>query len=132
MNDSLEKLFSMAKSASNKAYSPYSKFCVGAAILTKSNKIFTGCNIENASYGATVCAERTAIFKAVSEGEKDFLAIAIFVDSDKLFPPCGMCRQVMSEFSDDLVIIYGNDNKIIESNIKKLLPESFSLNKEDK
>ena len=128
MNTDHHELLQMAKKASKNAYAPYSNFHVGAAVQTKSGKIFTGCNVENASYGATVCAERIAIFKAVSEGESELMAIAIFVDSDKLFPPCGMCRQVMSEFSSDLVIIYGNHLKTIISDIKKLLPDIFSLN----
>ena len=127
MNENLKQLFEAAKAASENAYSPYSNFEVGAAVLTKNNKIFTGCNIENASFGVTVCAERTAIFKAVSDGEREFEAIAIYVNSDQLFPPCGVCRQVMSEFSSDMIVIYGNDKKIVESDIMKLLPESFSL-----
>ena len=127
MESYLNDLFQTAKTAGKSAYSPYSKFCVGAAVITKSNKIFTGCNIENASYAATICAERTAIFKAVSEGETDFRAIAIYVDSHKLFPPCGICRQVMSEFSSDMIVVYGNDHKIVETDIQTLLPESFSL-----
>ncbi|HBM81251.1 MAG TPA: cytidine deaminase, partial [Clostridiaceae bacterium] len=79
------------------AYAPYSKFRVGAALLAKDGRIYTGCNIENASYGVTNCAERTAIFKAVSEGVKDFISIAINSDSDMFVLPCGVCRQVMAE-----------------------------------
>ena len=127
MNDKLINLFEVAKHVSVHAYSPYSKFKVGAALLTKSDKVYTGCNVENASYGVTNCAERTAIFKAVSEGEREFIAIAIYVDADFIFPPCGACRQVMSEFSSDMLVIYGNDSKIVESNISDLLPNSFSL-----
>ena len=127
MTDILTDLFLAAKAASEKAYAPYSNFHVGAALLTFTDKVYTGCNIENASYGATICAERTAIFKAVSEGETEFQAIAIHVNSPKIFPPCGMCRQVMSEFSSDMIIVYGNDQNTAVSDIKKLLPDSFSL-----
>ena len=111
------------------SYVPYSHFHVGAALLTKSGKIYTGCNIENAAYGPSNCAERTAIFKAVSEGEKEFEAIAVVGGSEgkieDFCPPCGVCRQVMAEFCD-------KDFKIILSNGKKevktfTLPESFSL-----
>jgi len=94
----IEELISLAKKACSNAYAPYSKFNVGAALLTKNGKIFTGSNIENASYGATVCAERVAIFKAVSEGEREFESIAIYTNADKLSFPCGICRQVMIEF----------------------------------
>ena len=127
MNDRLKELFSRAKEASKFAYSPYSCFKVGAAILTKNNKIFTGCNVENASYGGTICAERVAVCKSVSEGEADFTALAVFVQSDKIFPPCGICRQFLSEFSDDLVIVYGNDTEVVETNISALLPQTFRL-----
>ena len=123
----LQELFEIAKNASENSYSPYSGFKVGAAIQTKLGKIFTGCNIENSSYGATICAERTAIFKAVSENDLAFHAIAIYVQSDKIFPPCGICRQVMAEFSNNLIVIYGNDQEIRSSSLKELMPESFIL-----
>jgi cytidine deaminase len=124
-----EKLKNAAIEVANNAYAPYSGYKVGAALLTKSGKIFTGCNVENSSFGLTNCAERTAIFKAVSEGEKEFEEIVIFVDSEKLPTPCGACRQVMSEFSDDLkiTIISKNDEKITD--IKELLPLSFQFEK---
>ena len=125
----VSELFQIAKQASENAYAPYSGFKVGAAILTKSGKIFTGCNVENSSYSVTICAERTAFCKAVSENEKEFKTIAIYVQSDKVFPPCGACRQFMIEFSEDLDVVYGNDKEIFFSNIQKLLPESFKLEK---
>jgi cytidine deaminase len=96
-------------------------------VETTQGKVFTGCNIENSSYGATICAERTAIFKAVSENQMTFKAIAVYVDSDKIFSPCGICRQVMAEFSHDMIVIYGNDNDVRISSLKKLMPESFVL-----
>lgn len=115
------------------SYAPYSNFHVGAALLTKNGKIFTGCNIENATYGATNCAERTAFFKAISEGEKDFYAIAIVGGKngkiDDFCSPCGICRQVMAEFcSKDFKIILSNaKNEIKTFTLEELLPESFSL-----
>jgi cytidine deaminase len=127
MNTQQTELFELAKQSSRYAYSPYSGYSVGAALQTKCGKIFTGCNIENASYGATNCAERTAIFKAVSEGYREFIAIAIYVDADNVFSPCGICRQVMSEFSPNISVIYGNDNTVHVSNLSELLPNSFIL-----
>ena len=115
------------------SYVPYSHFHVGAALLTKSGKIYTGCNIENAAYGPSNCAERTAIFKAVSEGEKDFEAIAVVGGSEgkieDFCPPCGVCRQVMAEFCDkDFKIILSNGKKEVKTfTLSDLLPESFSL-----
>ena len=125
--NNLDNLFLKAKSASNNAYSPYSGYKVGAALETKNGDIFTGCNIENASYSGTICAERVAISKAVSENQRDFTAIAIYVQSEKLFAPCGICRQYMAEFSSDLIVLYGNDNQQCLSNIKELLPEAFKI-----
>ena len=115
------------------SYVPYSHFHVGAALLTKSGKIYTGCNIENASYGPSNCAERTAIFKAVSESEKEFEAIAVVGGSEgkieDFCPPCGVCRQVMAEFCDkDFKIILSNGKKEVKTfTLSDLLPESFSL-----
>lgn len=122
-----KKLMQAAKAAAQNAYAPYSKFKLGAALLTKSGKVFTGVNVENSSYGLTNCAERTAIFKAVSEGEKEFEKMAIYVNSDKLFTPCGACRQVISEFSDKLEIIIFSNKESLETDISELLPMSFKL-----
>ena len=96
-----QDLIDKAHEAMKNAYSPYSGFKVGAAILTKDGKIFTGCNVENASYGATICAERCAATKAVSEGSNEFTAIAIVSSSDKFTYPCGICRQFLSEFFEE-------------------------------
>ncbi|HCX74024.1 MAG TPA: cytidine deaminase [Candidatus Cloacimonas sp.] len=123
----IEKLIEQAKKASLNAYAPYSGFKVGAALLTKSGKIFTGCNVENSSYGLTNCAERTAIFKAVSEGEKEFEHLVIYVDSPKLFTPCGACRQVISEFSQELPVTIISQNENLETDMGKLLPYTFKL-----
>ena len=122
------ELINKAKKARENAYAPYSEFKVGAALLCKDGKIYTGCNIENISYGATNCAERTAIFKAVSEGEYEFEAIAIVGGKDKLelTSPCGMCRQVMREFCDsDFKIILADDVNQKEYLLEELLPLSF-------
>jgi len=104
------EVIKQAIEAMENAYAPYSKFKVGAALLTKSGKIYTGCNIENSSYGASVCAERVAIFKAVSEGEHDFELLVVATKTEEPSPPCGICRQVISEFSNDLPIIFSRTN----------------------
>lgn len=127
-----KELIYKAKKVRENAYAPYSNFLVGAALLTKSGEIYTGCNIENAAYSPCVCAERTAIFKAVSEQEKEFKAIAIVggkegADKTSFCPPCGVCRQVMREFCQDdfLIILEGEEGAIKEYTLKELLPESF-------
>lgn len=129
----IEKLIDSAFKMLDFSYSPYSNFKVGAAILTKSGKIFTGCNIENATFGATNCAERTAIFKAVSEGEKEFEQICIVGGKngkvEDFCSPCGICRQVMAEFcSPEFKIILAKSKSEYKFfTLKELLPESFSL-----
>jgi len=117
-----EELIRIAKNAQKNVYNPYSKFNVGAALRTKDGKIFTGCNIENISYGLTICAERVALFKAVSEGYKEFKSIGISTSSDKPTFPCGACRQVLAEFGD-LEIYLDNDEKTYR--LSDLLPHSF-------
>lgn len=126
-----EKLISLALLARENAYAPYSGFKVGAALLTDSGKVYTGCNIENASYGETVCAERTAFFKAISEGERFFSKIAIVggKEGEKTVPcyPCGACRQVMREFcKDDFNVVIEGNNDTKELMLIELLPFSFS------
>jgi cytidine deaminase len=117
-------LVQWAKKARRRAYTPYSHYKVGAALLGKSGKVYLGCNVENASYGLTCCAERTAIFKAVSEGETEFEAIAIVTKNGG--SPCGACRQVLSEFAPDLTLyIADKDGNVEETSIKKLLPAAF-------
>ena len=128
-----ETLLSLAKEAMMKAYAPYSGFFVGAALLTKSGKVYTGCNIENGAYTPTNCAERTAFFKAVSEGEREFEAIAVAGGHGGvitgLCPPCGVCRQVMQEFCGPEFLIYmGKENGAWETaTLKDLLPWGFTL-----
>jgi cytidine deaminase len=125
-NDLKRKLGKAAKMASSFAYSPYSHFRVGAALLTKSGKIFTGSNVENASYGLSVCAERVAIFKAISEGEYIFSAIAIYTNTKDFTLPCGACLQVLIEFAKDLKVItinrYGKTKTYL---LSELLPHPF-------
>lgn len=121
-------LIEEAKKARSQAYVPYSKFEVGAAILTNNGEVIHGCNVENASYGLTNCAERTAIFKAVSEGKKQFAAIAIVADTKRPVPPCGACRQVMAEFFDGDTPVYLSNlqGDLQETTVKELLPGAFT------
>ncbi len=126
MSMSAERLINMALEAREKAYVPYSKFKVGAALTTKDGRIFTGCNVENASYGLTCCAERTAIFKAVSEGYKEFDAIAVVADVPGLCSPCGACRQVLAEFGGHTKVHMGNlKGEYKTATVDELLPGSF-------
>ncbi|MCK6257750.1 cytidine deaminase [Fictibacillus sp. KIGAM418] len=123
-----EKLIEEAVSARDYAYVPYSKFKVGAALLTKDGKVYRGSNIENAAYSVTNCAERTALFKAVSEGDKEFAAIAVVADTDRPVPPCGACRQVISELCPPGMKVYLTNLKgnIMETTVEELLPGAFS------
>ena len=123
LNEKREFLMTEAMSAQEKAYSPYSKFKVGAAILTKDGKVFTGCNVENVSYGVTICAERVAAFKAISEGHSEFESIAVFASSDKPTYPCGACRQVLAEFSPNMQVYVNHDERNYP--LIELLPKSF-------
>lgn len=124
-NDS--ELMDMAKEAMKSAYAPYSHFSVGAAVETDDGEVYCGCNIENSSYGATICAERTAISKAVSEGYRRITRIAICDSNNSFAWPCGICRQVMSEFAvEDFYVILEDNGKISNFFLKELLPNSFS------
>lgn len=127
------ELINLAIEAREHAYVPYSHFAVGAALLTKGGKVYQGCNIENSSYGATNCAERTAFFKAVYEGERDFDAIAIVGGKEGEAisfecAPCGICRQIMREFcsSDFKIYLSKGDGTVFETTLDKILPLSFS------
>jgi cytidine deaminase len=120
-----QTLVRQAIEARQRAYVPYSSFPVGASLLTRSGKIFTGCNIENASYGLTVCAERVAIWKAVSEGETEFEALAVATNIGG--SPCGACRQVMAEFAPDMpVLIADLSGQAIDTSVADLLPLAFT------
>ncbi len=124
-----KELFNKAEKARENAYAPFSKFKVGAALLAKSGKVYIGVNVENSSFGATICAERTAFVKAVSEGEREFSAIAI-ASSDGGAWPCGICRQFMREFcDDDFVIITGaSPEELITHTMEEILPVGFRMN----
>lgn len=120
------KLISTAVEARERAHAPFSRFKVGAALETNSGEIVTGCNIENASYGLTLCAERVAIFKAVSEGKREFKHLAIVVDTDDLTPPCGACRQIIWEFCGDIPVTMANLKGQVETlRMSELLPKAF-------
>ncbi len=122
------RLVNAALEARDNAYVPYSKYRVGAALLTKEGKIYRGCNIENASYGLTNCAERTAVFKAVSEGEREFAGLAVAVYGKKAASPCGACRQVLREFFSDQteIILVNEDGEGVVVTIGQLLPGAFT------
>jgi cytidine deaminase len=133
------RLLRAARAAAAKAYAPFSKFKVGAAVLTASGRIFSGGNVENSSYGLTVCAERVAIFKAVSAGQREIRAVAVFAPSPKskignrksrmplLAPPCGACLQVISEFSENPEIVLSNGRSTKTYRLRELLPLAFRL-----
>ena len=121
-----DALILAAKQARENAHAPFSDFRVGAAVRAKSGRIYTGCNVESASYGLTCCAERTAIFKAVSEGERGFEASAVVTDTDVLTPPCGACRQIIWEFCGDVPVVLANlKGKVELESAERLLPRPF-------
>ena len=122
-----QELLNAALSARERAYAPYSKFLVGAAVLAKSGKIYTGCNIENASYGLTLCAERNALFSAVGAGEREFTALCVVGDTEAPISPCGACRQVMAEFKVPCIILANLKDDVKEYTLEELLPYGFSL-----
>lgn len=126
MKNAPEKLIEAAVKARENARAPFSNFKVGAAVETKNGKIFTGCNVENASYGLTMCAERVAIFKAVSEGETEFTRLAVVADTPELTPPCGACRQIIWELCGDIPVTTANlkgETEILQ--MRKLFPRAF-------
>jgi len=131
----VKELLEKAKLARKKAYCPYSDISVGAALITKSGKLYLGSNIENSAFSPSVCAERVAFFKAISEGERDFSAIAVVggkadCDTTDMFAPCGVCRQVMAEFCDkDFRIVLERDGEASVHTLSELLPHSFGKDK---
>jgi cytidine deaminase len=121
-----QELVFHARSARAFAVAPFSGFAVGAALQTKGGKIYTGCNIENASYGLTMCAERVALFKALSEGEREFVAVAVAADTSAPTPPCGPCRQLLWEFCGDIAVVLANTAAVTgRHRLKELLPLPF-------
>ncbi|MGE5340026.1 MAG: cytidine deaminase [Candidatus Omnitrophota bacterium] len=129
MDSEFEQLLQAAREARENAYAPYSHFRVGAALLTSNGRIFSGCNVENASYGLTICAERNAIFQMAANGERKISAIAIIGDCDDFLPPCGACRQVMTEFSDKDTAVYmcNKNGDYKKLRMEEVLPFAFSL-----
>ena len=126
------ELINIAVEAAEEAYAPYSGFKVGAALECADGSVFTGCNVENASYGLSVCAERTAVFKAVSEGRRSFLRLAIFAEGEDYCMPCGACRQVLQEFAPQIeVLSVRGDGRYVSYALRELLPHPFVLNKEE-
>lgn len=124
--DAIRDLIGAAVNVRECAYAPYSHFKVGAALLTEKGSVYTGCNVENASYGATICAERTAVVKAVSEGEMVFTAIAVVYDETAYAVPCGICLQVLAEFNQEMIVIMANTAGEYECDtLRELLPRSF-------
>ena len=133
-DDTRETLIAAAQMVAKNAYAPFSKFCVGAALLTTDGRIFTGCNVENSSYGLTNCAERTAVFTAVAEGalsaSQSIAALAVFNRDGSPCTPCGACRQVLYEFGPEAAVIYKNKaGEIVENKLGELFPEGFRLQK---
>lgn len=119
-----EELIALAREASERAYAPYSRFAVGAALLGRSGRVYTGCNVENVSYGLSVCAERVAVFKAVSEGEQEFEALAVVTSCGG--PPCGACRQVLAEFGSDVTVYVADaEGHYRTFTVEDLLPAAF-------
>ncbi len=128
MKTAPKKIIEQAAKAREKAVAPFSNFKVGAALETKDGAVYTGCNIENASYGLTMCAERVAIFKAISEGAREFKTIAVVADTDELTPPCGPCRQIIHEFCGDIPVILANlKDKTETLPMNELLPRAFDV-----
>jgi cytidine deaminase len=124
--ESLQELIEIAKAARLHSIAPFSRFLVGAAVRTAAGKVYTGCNVESASYGLTVCGERVAIWKALSEGERDFVELAIVADTESLTPPCGTCRQIIWEFAKHAKIVLANlEGETQECSIEELLPRAF-------
>jgi len=124
----MDTLLTVALTAREHAFAPFSKFKVGAALESQAGQIFTGCNIENATYGLTLCAERVAMFKAISEGARQFRRVAVAADTDALTPPCGACRQILWEFCGDIEIVLINPRGKIETHrLKDLFPKPFDV-----
>ena len=126
--ESLQSLIETATDARLQSVAPFSRFLVGAAVRTENGKVYTGCNVESASYGLTVCAERVAIWKALSEGERQFTELAVVADTESLTPPCGTCRQIIWEFAKHATVVLANLRGQRETvSVKDLLPRAFDV-----
>jgi len=127
MDMDIAALLQAARAARERAYAPYSRFAVGAAVLTASGRIFTGCNVENAAYSMCICAERTAIVSAVAAGERDIVALAVIADTARPVSPCGACRQMMVELNPSMRVIMANmSGEVLETTAQELLPGAFT------
>ncbi len=124
MKTEFETLIAAALEARKRAYAPYSKFAVGAAVLSDDGEVFTGCNVENLSFGLTLCAERNALASAVATGQRKFQALAVVADSREPISPCGACRQVMAEFGDYALVAATLGGDVFESTVEELLPRA--------
>ena len=126
-----EKLLNAAQHVKEKAYAPYSHFHVGAALITPSGKIYSGCNVENVSYGLTICAERNAIFQMIADGEREISEILVIGDTGHFLPPCGACRQVIAEFAnkDTMVYMCNKDGKYQQTSVSDIIPYTFFMEK---
>ncbi|MFN3804119.1 MAG: cytidine deaminase [Pyrobaculum sp.] len=122
----MEELIRLAKEVLKNAYAPYSKFRVAAVVKTKGGKTYTGVNVENASLGLTICAERVAVFKSVSEGNRDIEVVVVYTDTEEPTPPCGACRQVIAEFNKDATVVMASRSKVVVAKLGELLPMGFS------
>jgi cytidine deaminase len=131
MSSAIEKLLAAAQKAKENAYAPYSHFHVGAAVLSSSGKIFPGCNVENTSYGLTICAERNAIFRMVGDGEQQIAELLVIGDTEEFLPPCGACRQVIAEFAKKESIVYmcNKHGEYMKTTVGELIPHTFFLEK---
>jgi cytidine deaminase len=131
MDTGMKKLLKAARKAKEKAYAPYSHFHVGAAVMTETGKLYSGCNVENTSYGLTVCAERNAIFQMVADGEQHIAEILVIGDTEEFLPPCGACRQVIAEFSKNETIVYmcNKHGEYKRITVGELIPHIFFLDK---
>jgi len=129
MNENIKKLLDAARKAKENAYAPYSNFHVGAALMTEDGNIYSGCNVENTSYGLTICAERNAIFKMAAEGERLISEILVIGDTEEFLPPCGACRQVIAEFSKKETPVYmcNKNGDVKQSTVDDIIPYSFTL-----
>ncbi len=129
LSNEQEALLAAARSVRERAYAPYSKFLVGAALRAENGALFVGCNVENASYGATICAERSAILAMVAAGQRSIAALAVFTDAETLAMPCGLCRQVISEFQHGAQLLVANPRQVRVLSFSDIFPEPFVLDR---
>jgi cytidine deaminase len=127
LSPELERLVALAREAQQRAYAPYSRFRVGAALEARSGKVFTGCNVENATYGATICAERSAVVQMVTGGEIELCRVAVYTDAVEPAMPCGICRQVLVEFGSDVEVACAGPGSVRVLSLRELFPEPFRL-----